>query len=293
MQPYLINFGFLKIRYYGLFYAIGIIVGIKYGESEVRRKKLPITKDQIQNNVFGAFFFSLLCARLYYVLHNLGWYFSPEADWYEFLAVWRGGLAIHGGLIGAVIATAYISKRIGVKFFVLSDMVIMAILFGQVIGRFGNLMNGDAHGIPTDLPWGLVFNYGPAAAEFPGQALHPVMLYESILNFLLLIFLFRLRLRPIASGLMTSIYLIGSGISRFIASIFRADDFYFYAKLQDGTSHWLTIQQFGIDWGVKSPFIMSVISILLGIYLIWHFKLLNKPVTSTAKRISAKKGTKK
>ncbi len=95
---------------------------------------------------------------------------------------------------------------------------------GQAFGRFGNFMNGDAHGIPTNLPWGIVFPPGSIAGdEFPGQPLHPVMLYELALNLVSFFILWRLRKLDHKRGFIFSLYLLNYGIIRFFVSFLRAD----------------------------------------------------------------------
>ena len=85
-------------------------------------------------------------------------------------------------------------------FLFICDLAAPYLLLGQAFGRFGNFMNGDAHGTPTDLAWGMVFRYGPASQEFPNQALHPVMLYELFLNIIGFLVLFFLRKKRFREG---------------------------------------------------------------------------------------------
>ena len=102
-----------------------------------------------------------------------------------------------------------------------------AIILGQAFGRFGNFMNGDAHGYPTDMPWGIVFPPGSiAGGEFGPVPLHPVMLYELGLNLLIFTFLWSIRKRAWGDGFIFSLYLMLYSVDRFIVSFFRADDLY-------------------------------------------------------------------
>jgi phosphatidylglycerol:prolipoprotein diacylglycerol transferase len=108
---------------------------------------------------------------------------------------------------------------------VFADAASPAVLLGQVFGRFGNFMNGDAYGLPTNLPWGIVFPSGtPAGNQFPGQPLHPTMLYELVLNLIFFLILHRLQTKNNRTGLIFSLYLIFYAVSRTIVSFFRADD---------------------------------------------------------------------
>src|SRR3989304_2726959 len=97
----------------------------------------------------------------------------------EIPAVWHGGLAIHGGLIGGILAAgAYVRKK-KVPFLKMTDAAAPAMILAQAFGRFGNFMNGDAHGTPTDLPWGMVFPpESMAGGEFPRIPIHPGLVLE-------------------------------------------------------------------------------------------------------------------
>ena len=222
MHPVLVKIGTIEIRYYGLMYVIGIIVGLILLKKEVARKNLPITKDDIYSYVFWAVIGGIFFARIYYVIFMWKRYYSHYPS--EIFAIWHGGLAIHGGIIGGVLSTWLWTKVKKVKFLDLTDATAPMLALGQAFGRFGNFMNGDAHGIPTKLPWGIVFPKGtPAGDQFPGQPLHPVMLYELALDLISFFILWKLRKRDHKSGFILAMYLLNYGVIRFFVSFFRAD----------------------------------------------------------------------
>lgn len=202
-------------------YVIALLVGIFLIKKEVKRKGLPLTDDAVVNFVMYLFIGGVLGARIYYVIFNWDFY---GANLKEIPAIWHGGLAIHGGIIGGLLAGIYFCKKNNQSFWELADTIAPAIILGQTFGRFGNFMNGDAHGIPTDMPWGIVFPpTSIAGAQFGPVPLHPTMLYEMFLNFTIFLILWAVRKRNYKSGFLFSLYLILYSVGRFFVSFYRAD----------------------------------------------------------------------
>lgn len=222
MHPVLIDFGPVAIRFYGLMYVIAILVGSVLIRKEVERKKIALVPDEVMNLIVWTVVGGIIGARAYYVLFNWGYYGANPS---EIPAIWHGGLAIHGGLIGGITAAWLYLRRKAVSFWRMADAVAPALILGQAFGRFGNFMNGDAHGRPTDMPWGIVFPpESIAGSEFPNTPLHPTMLYEMFVNLSIFSFLwFYLRKRDHKDGFIFAVYLTLYSIGRFIVEHFRAD----------------------------------------------------------------------
>ncbi|MBI5683300.1 MAG: prolipoprotein diacylglyceryl transferase [Deltaproteobacteria bacterium] len=231
MQPILFEYGPIQIRFYGLMYVIAILVGTYLIKKEVKHKGVQLTDDNVMNFIFGTVLAGIIGARLYYVVFNLDYYLANPK---EIPAIWHGGLAFHGGLIGGLIFALVYLKRHNIEFWRMADIVAPAIILGQAFGRFGNFMNGDAHGMPTTMPWGIVFpKESIAGAEFPNIPLHPVMLYEMAINLSIFFFLwFGMRKhapacskqgRGYKDGFIFALYLLLYSIGRFIVENFRAD----------------------------------------------------------------------
>ncbi|HBR17756.1 MAG: prolipoprotein diacylglyceryl transferase [Deltaproteobacteria bacterium RIFCSPLOWO2_12_FULL_43_16] len=222
MHPILFEFGPIQIRFYGLMYVIAILVGSFLIKQEVRRKGIQLNDDEVMNFILWSVLGGIFGARIYYVVFNWGYYFANPK---EIPAVWHGGLAIHGGLIGGILVAYLYLKRREISFWKIADSVAPAIILGQAFGRFGNFMNGDAHGRPTTLPWGIVFpSESIAGAEFPNTPLHPVMLYEMAINLSIFFFLwFVLRKREYKNGFIFAAYIALYSFGRFIVESFRAD----------------------------------------------------------------------
>jgi phosphatidylglycerol:prolipoprotein diacylglycerol transferase len=222
MHPVLLRLGPIEIRYYGLMYVIGIIVGIILVRREVERRGLDLTKDDVFSYAFWVVIGGILGARLYYVVFMWKEFYASNPK--EIFAIWHGGLAIHGGILGGALFAFLYSRVKKVHFFDLLDLTAPVLALAQAFGRFGNFMNGDAHGYPTNLPWGVVFPKGSIAGdEFPGTPLHPVMLYELAGNLASFFILWKLRKGDHKRGFLFALYLVNYGVIRFLVSFLRAD----------------------------------------------------------------------
>ncbi len=258
MCPILFQIGPLTIRYYGLFYAIALICGFFIVKKALNIKKVDISEDLLIDTIIYIFIAGIIGARAYYVLFNLGYYLNNP---WEIIAIWHGGLAIHGAIIVGFLFGIWFSKRKRIPTLKLADSGVLAVILGQAIGRWGNFFNGDAHGLPTDLPWGIVFPKGsPAGNEFPGIATHPVMIYESILNLIAFFILYRLtknnNLKP---GVISGLYIIAYSIIRFGVSFLRADSLMFF--------------------NIRAAHLISTGGLLLGSYLVIFFNKQDYPAT--------------
>ncbi len=219
--PFVLQIGPLSIRWYGLLFATGVLLGTWLAQREaIRRGEDP---DQLLNVIVYGVMAGLIGARLYYVLFNWGYYGSRPL---KILAVWEGGLAIHGGLLaGGLTAVIYsVRKRLPVLTYL--DIMAPSAPLGQAIGRWGNFFNQEAFGTPTDLPWKLYiepYHRPPDLATF--EYFHPTFLYESLWNFLvfaILYFLLRRRLQRI-SGALLLCYVGLYSVGRFFVEGLRID----------------------------------------------------------------------
>ena len=204
----------------------GVVVGSLVAYFEIKRHN--INREDFFNMVFYAIIFGLLGARLYYVLFNLNYYLSNPT---EILAVWNGGMAIHGAIIGALITMIYFCKKKKMPLYKVLDIGCVSLIIGQVIGRWGNFFNGEAHGgivsleflesihLPKFIIDGMYIN---------GNYYHPTFLYESFFNLICFIILLILRRnKKIKDGVLLSIYLIWYGIVRFFIEGLRTDSLMF------------------------------------------------------------------
>jgi len=216
--------GPVVIRWYGVLMAAAIIAGLWLGHRQARRAGLPA--DDIISCGQWAILAGLLGARLYEVVFNWDYYGRFPS---KILAVWEGGLAIHGGLIAGPLVGAWLAHRWRLPVLKGLDVAAPSIALGQAIGRWGNFFNEEAFGRPTDLPWKLYISPPHRPLGF-GQFeyFHPTFLYESLWNlvvFGLLIGVFRRRLggRP---GALFFCYVGLYSIGRFAIEAIRLDSFW-------------------------------------------------------------------
>lgn len=204
----IISFGHYSINVFGMFIAIGIIVGYLVAIREAKRKNYSI--DTITDLILYAVIFGILGARLYYVLvFNFEYYISNPS---KIIAVWDGGLSIQGALIGGGLAALIYSKIKKTNLWGAADIMAPGIILGQAIGRVGCDVFGYA--MKNEYFWGIIRN---------GQLLHPTQMYESMLNYILFGILWARRKSIKYDGQLFFIYLIGFSINRFIVEFFRTN----------------------------------------------------------------------
>ena len=172
--PRTLSIGPFTAHYYGLIIAIGLVLAVIYACR--RSEQFGLTEDDILDGVIWVTPFAILCARAYYVAFSWQEY---AADPISVLYIWNGGIAIYGGVLGAVLGMAVISRVKKVKFTAVLDLILLAFLIGQSIGRWGNFMNREAFGAATDSFFKMgLFNTRTNMVEY----YHPTFLYESLWN---------------------------------------------------------------------------------------------------------------
>ncbi len=222
MHPILLQIGPVTIRYYGLMYVIAIAIGFLLLIRETRRKGLSLSTENLLDLLLWTVPIAIIGARLYYVAFHWDYYGAHPLD---IVKIWEGGLAIHGGVLAGAAVVFFYARSKRVRFWALTDVLVPSLILGQAIGRIGNLMNGDAFGTPTTLPWGIRFPAdSPAGMAYPGQATHPSMIYEMLLNLAIFAFLWWwVRKRNFKDGFATSLYFVLYAVARSIVSFTRGD----------------------------------------------------------------------
>jgi len=219
-----IEIGPLSIRWYGILMAVAIGVGFWLAYREARAQKLPA--DDILRVAQWAVVAGLIGARLYEVIFNWDYYGQHPA---KIIAVWEGGLAIHGGLIVGPLVGVYLAHRLRVPILKGLDVAAPSIAIGQAIGRWGNFFNEEAFGRPTDMPWKLYISPPHRPPAFAGDDFfHPAFLYESLWDlgiFLALAWWLRPRLRD-RPGALFFCYVGLYSVGRFIIESLRVDSFW-------------------------------------------------------------------
>ena len=234
----LVNLGFFSIKWYGLLIALSILLGLNLSKKLARYRGIdPHLVSEILPSLILS---SIIGARIYYVIFEYRQFsgdnfftpiriFNIYLNIPSFLAIWEGGIAIHGALLGGFLSIYLFckSKKIPLKIFL--DLLMPSVILGQAIGRWGNFFNNEAFGIPTNLPWKVFIPLSNRPIIFANyQFFHPTFLYESLWNlliFILLIYVFNKQNKEnsILPGLITCLYLITYSFGRFWIEGLRID----------------------------------------------------------------------
>lgn len=222
MNPVLFDFGFIKIYWYSVCILLGLLIGGFLVMKESKRFNIP--EDDMLNLIVYGIVFGILGARIYYVIFNWS-YYSYHLS--EIIKIWEGGLAIHGAIIAGLIWIIIYTKRKKINTLRILDIIVIGLIIGQALGRWGNFFNGEAHGGPTTL----LFLESLHLPKFIidgmfiyGTYYHPTFLYESVWCIIGLILMLILRRRNFWKvGQTTGFYLIWYSVGRFFIEGMRTD----------------------------------------------------------------------
>jgi phosphatidylglycerol---prolipoprotein diacylglyceryl transferase len=221
LDPNLFSIGPFTLTWHGVFSVLGILAAIRMTQWLAWRQD-RIEGDKIYDAAFWAVVIGLLGARIHFVLEN---YHLFQSNWIKVFYLNEGGISQWGGIFGAMLGIWIWSYRNKISFWKLLDAVSLPALVGLAVGRMGDIINGEHHGIPTDLPWGVRY-VNPHTLGQPGLVVHPEVAYEMILSLalvlLLLPFYGRLRAR-LPDGVNGLVFLALYAVGRFFLSYLRAD----------------------------------------------------------------------
>lgn len=264
----------LPLRWYALAYIAGLLIGWRIIVALMRRPRLwpdttaPMQPKQIEDLLTAIILGVILGGRFGYVLfYQPGYYLSHPLD---ILKVWEGGMSFHGGFLGVLVAGLWFCRRAKVPAMPVSDAMALVAPIGLFLGRIANFVNAELWGRPTDLPWGVIFP-GAAAQDCPGIApglcaRHPSQLYEAGMEGLILgavLFLLLSRGALKRPGLLTGVFLLGYGLSRFIVELVRQADQQFITP-DNPLGHVVQVGALGLSMGQ----LLSLPMILAGLWFI-------------------------
>ncbi len=264
------------LRWYAMAYIVGIIIGWRMAVALVRRPALwrgdapPLPPEQVDDFVTWVILGIILGGRLGFVLfYAPGYYLSNPL---QIPMIWQGGMSFHGGFIGVMLVIFGFSRKAGAAPGSVADMLVIGVPPGLLLGRIANFINAELWGLPSTLPWAVIFP-GPAAQDCPlvegPCARHPSQLYEAGLEGIvlgaLLLFLALSRGWLKVPWAITGTFIAGYGAARFFVEFFRqADAQYITAANPMGY-----VVALG-DWGLKMGQLLSLPMILAGLaLLIW------------------------
>lgn len=239
MNPEIFHIGNISIKWYSVLILIGIIIGFYLADKEGKKKKLP--KDFIFDMGFWVVIFGILGARLYYVIFEFAKY---KDNLLEIFAIWNGGLAIHGGIIGGLITLIVYCKLHKQDILKCTDIVVPSLILAQAIGRWGNFFNQEAYGFGSvsldflqklHIPKFIIDGMFIVDQQCPiGCYHHPTFLYESLwclLGFIIIV-LIRYFFKNLKQGQLTAFYLMYYGLGRFFIEGLRTDSLMFFGLRQ-------------------------------------------------------------
>jgi len=233
LSPIFLDIGPITIYWYAIIIVTGVVVGLVLATKESVR--LGLKDETFTDLIVWALPIAIVSARLYYVVFEWDRYTGRE--WWAPFAIWEGGIAIHGALIGSVIFAYYFCKKRGIPFYKLADIAAPSIIIGQAIGRWGNFMNQEAHGGPvSDSAYETFLQYLPSFIEnqmtIDGVLYHPTFLYESIWNLIIFgLLLYLRRVNPLRGDIFLT-YVMGYSVGRFFIEGMRTDSLYVVGNLR-------------------------------------------------------------
>ena len=216
--PRTFSLGPMTVYFYGLIIAVGLMLAVMYACR--RSREFGLTEDTVLDGVLWVTPFAIVCARAYYVAFSWADYAdNPISVFY----IWNGGIAIYGGVLGAILGMAVLCRVKKVKFTAALDLILMVFLLGQSIGRWGNFFNREAFGAPTDSFFRMgLFNQVTGNWEY----YHPTFLYESVWNAIGFVILTRLCSRRKYDGQVALGYAAWYGLGRCFIEGLRMDSLY-------------------------------------------------------------------
>jgi phosphatidylglycerol:prolipoprotein diacylglycerol transferase len=223
VPPEIVRIGPLAIRWYGVMYLVGYLVGYRIARARIARGLVAMTERDLDAWIAYLVTGMLVGARLVYALfYEPGHYLD---DPLELFRLWHGGLSFHGAVLGMTVACVVFSRVRRLSFWELTDTLALAGTPGLFFGRLGNFINGELYGRPSTVPWSMIFPSDPLHVPR-----HPSQLYEAVGEGLVLFLLLRtLERRAVAGGwyrpgLLGAAFLIGYGVVRSLLEFTRQPD---------------------------------------------------------------------
>ncbi|MBI1649948.1 prolipoprotein diacylglyceryl transferase [Hyphomicrobium sulfonivorans] len=234
LDPVALQIGPVAIKWYGLAYLAGLVLGWIYIRRLITTNRLwandtpPFSLAKVDDLLLYITAGVVLGGRLGFVLfYEPGYYLANPQD---IIAVWKGGMAFHGALVGCIVAIWVFARNNGVNPWSTGDLVTAAVPIGLFFGRVANFVNGELYGRPTTMPWGMVFP--EAAINHPAiepTTRHPSQLYEALLEGLVLFIVLRVMTHHFGAlkrpGLVAGTFLAGYALARSTAELFREPHF--------------------------------------------------------------------
>ncbi len=209
------SIGKIEVRWYGIIIVCGILLAMSY--AYYRSKFEKISLDDLLDYALFAIFFGIVGARAYYVLTTLD--SGNYKTFWDYFKIWEGGIAIYGAIIGGAAAIILVSLKKKIKITKALDMTALAVMIGQIVGRWGNFFNGEAYGVAPDESNPLYF----LRMELNGKIVQPTFLYESVWNLCGFLVINAFYKKKKFDGQITASYFAWYGFGRFFIESLRTD----------------------------------------------------------------------
>ena len=249
LDPIALDLGFFTIKWYSLAYLAGILIGYWYLTVLIRQPGSPMARRHADDFIFHATLGIILGGRLGYIL-----FYQPSIleNPLDIFKLWEGGMSLHGGTIGVILAIWWMTRKEKLSFLRVSDYIACTVPFGLFFGRLANFVNAELWGKVTDAPWGIVF---PGAGELPR---HPSQLYEAVLEgpvmFAILAFFFWKTNARYEPGKLFGIAALSYGAARFFVEFYREAD--------------AQLMEFAERTGLHMGQWLTIPMLVLGLYLV-------------------------
>jgi phosphatidylglycerol:prolipoprotein diacylglycerol transferase len=263
VSPIALDLGFFALKWYSLAYLAGIILGYWQLSKMISQPGAPIAQRHADDLFFYATLGIILGGRLGYAM-----FYAPEllTEPQNLIKLWEGGMSFHGGLLGVVLAIAWVSWRAGLNFVRVCDYISVCVTFGLLFGRLANFMNGELWGreAGSGVAWAMIFPGGGPVARHPSQ-LYEAALEGLVLAIVLLFMFWRTKARW-RTGLLVGTFTFGYALARFTVEFYREPD----SQLQD----------FAMRTGFSMGQWLTVPMMAVGLFFLIR-GLISKPVSAT------------
>ena len=263
ISPDLLHIGPLRVRWYGMMYLISFLAGRQILRRLCKKGYLRMAPDAVDDLLIALFIGMLIGARAVYMLVYYRHVPGEPFYWWTPFAVWQGGLAFHGGVIGMLGGIWWFTRKRKIPLLNLGDSVWLAAPIGIMLGRIGNFINAELYGRETNVPWAMSFPVQTTEGTFWTSPRHPSQLYEALGEGLMtLIVAWIVKGRTNTQGVVSAAAIMWYAVARFVIEFFREKD----AQLRYYFG-WMTMGQ-----------ILCVLMLAAGIWLLWFSRKRNLPV---------------
>ena len=263
VSPIALDLGFFALKWYSLAYLAGIILGYWQLSKMISQPGAPIAQRHADDLFFYATLGIILGGRLGYAM-----FYAPEllSEPQNLIKLWEGGMSFHGGLLGVVLAIAWVSWRAGLNFVRVCDYISVCVPFGLLFGRLANFMNGELWGreAGSGVPWAIIFPGGGPIARHPSQLYEAAL--EGLVLAIVLLFLFWRTKARWRTGLLVGTFTFGYALARFTVEFYREPD----SQLQD----------FAMRTGFSMGQWLTIPMMAVGLFFLIR-GLINKPLSAT------------